>query len=174
MPVLDLGIQPDIIPQAVRLELGAEHKYSHALSWDDINKLAQTTITTDIHCVTSWSMYDTKWGGVATATILELVNPQTKPKFVWLESYDGYSTNIPLADFLMAKSLVATSLNGEPIPKRHGGPLRLVVPHLYFWKSPKWLKKISFNERDKRGFWEERGYHNYGDPWKQQRYSTQE
>ena len=203
MPVLDLGIQPEVSSDSLRLELGVEGNYSVSLSWQELSKLPQAEVVTDIHCVTSWSMYDVGWGGVATSTIVELLAERlgsqrlgsqrlgtketskgsatgkaskvlAEAKFVWLTSYDGYTTNIPLADFLGAKCLVATSLGGEAIPRQHGGPVRLVIPHLYFWKSPKWLRKISFNKADKRGFWEERGYHNYGDPWRQQRYSHQE
>ena len=157
-----------------QLKVDGECASPFSLSWQGLQKLPQVTRKSDIHCVTSWSMLDNEWRGVATSVICEKARLGDSAKFVLLESYDGYTANMPLTDFLRLGSLLAHSRQGEPIPKEHGGPLRLVVPHLYFWKSPKWLRRITFAKTDKRGFWEERGYHNYGDPWLEQRYSSQE
>lgn len=173
-PVLDLGVQPEIDKKVWRLEVNGECKSPFKLDWRQLEQLPTVELKNDIHCVTSWSMLDNLWRGVATSVICEKANLSAAAKFVLLESYDGYTTNMPLKDFLKPGSLLAHEHHGEPIAKEHGGPLRLVVPHLYFWKSPKWLSRITFAAADKRGFWEERGYHNYGDPWAEQRYSNQE
>jgi DMSO/TMAO reductase YedYZ molybdopterin-dependent catalytic subunit len=170
-PVLDLGIQPTVARDTWRLDVTGA--VDNPVSWDWLTFLAQpqTRETTDIHCVTTWSRYDNGWEGIATRDLLALVEPKAEARFVMLHSYDGYTTNLPLEDFAAEDAILAHSWNGAPLPREHGGPLRLVVPHLYFWKSAKWLKRIDFMPADRRGFWEERGYHDRGDPWTEERYS---
>jgi DMSO/TMAO reductase YedYZ molybdopterin-dependent catalytic subunit len=140
-------------------------------SWDEFEALPQTTIKTDIHCVTTWSKLDTTWQGVTFDDLLNAVGLSAPPEpYVMAHCDGGYTTNIPVVDLLGSKGMVATRFDGLPIAPAHGGPARLLVPHLYFWKSGKWVRCIRFMPKDERGFWETRGYHNYGDPWKEQRY----
>jgi len=131
----------------------------------------QAKFTSDIHCVTTWSRYDNEWEGLATRELLAACQPREDARFVTLHSYDGYTTNLSLDDFAAEDALLAHSWSGQPLTEEHGGPVRLVVPHLYFWKSAKWLQAIEFLTEDAPGFWEVRGYHNRGDPWAEQRYS---
>lgn len=170
-PVLDLGIQPDVPKADWRLEVGGEVENPVTLGWDAFGALPQVEMLSDIHCVTQWSRYDNRWTGVSTRELAALVRPMAAAKHVLLASYDGYTTNLRIEDFLDEDCLLAHTHDGEPIGREHGGPVRLVVPRYYFWKSPKWLKRVHFSETDKPGFWEERGYHNVGDPWLEQRYS---
>ena len=127
----------------------------------------------DIHCVTTWSRYDNAWDGVLTRDLLQAAHPKPDARFVVLQSYDGYTTNLSLEDFAAQDALLAHSWQGAPLTQVHGGPLRLVLPRLYFWKSAKWLQRIEFRTEDRPGFWEVRGYHNRGDPWEEQRYSDE-
>ena len=170
-PVLDLGIEPPIDLRAWRLDVDGLVDTKLRLNWDGFNALPQIENTSDIHCVTSWSRYDNRWTGVSTQELAMHAGIKPEAKFALLTSNDGYTTNVPLADFLVDDALLATHWEGEPLTAEHGGPMRLVIPHLYFWKSPKWLRRIEFSASDQPGFWEERGYHNYGDPWREQRYS---
>jgi DMSO/TMAO reductase YedYZ molybdopterin-dependent catalytic subunit len=137
-------------------------------TWEELNALPQETITKDIHCVTKWSKFDTVWSGVAIDTLLEHVS--TSAEYVLVFSDGGYTTNVPLADVTDGQAWVATQFGGEALEAEHGGPARLLVPHLYFWKSAKWVRGLELREDDEPGFWETYGYHNYGDPWKEQRY----
>jgi DMSO/TMAO reductase YedYZ molybdopterin-dependent catalytic subunit len=141
--------------------------------WGEFTDLPKTALTTDIHCVTAWSRYDNRWEGVSARELLGQVKPKAEAQHVIFHSYDTYTTNVPLADFAAEDVLLAWSWNGEPISREHGGPLRVVMPKLYFWKSAKWIKRIEFAQLDKPGFWEVRGYHNYGDPWREQRYDEE-
>lgn len=170
-PVLDLGLQPMLPPNRWRLDV--DGLVEAPLHWDlaAFQAAPQSTEVTDIHCVTTWSRYDNRWEGVRTRDLMELVRPRPEARFVLLSSYDGYTTNLPLEDFAVADAMLVHSWEGAPLTRAHGGPVRLVVPHLYFWKSAKWLKAITFLPADKLGFWEERGYHERGDPWTEQRYS---
>jgi DMSO/TMAO reductase YedYZ molybdopterin-dependent catalytic subunit len=171
-PVLDLGRQPRI-PQAewtLQIVGGVENPVK--LDWDAFHRLPQSRKLSDIHCVTTWSRYDNRWRGVSTHDLLDLVMPRPEANFVMLTSYDGYTTNLPLADFASEDGILATAWEGEPLTRDHGGPLRLVIPHLYFWKSAKWLRRIEFLVGDQAGFWEKNGYHMLGDPWREQRYSN--
>lgn len=170
-PVLDLGVQPQIRLDTWRLELRGLVENQLTLSWKSFLALEQSRKTSDIHCVTTWSRYDNEWQGVATRDLLDAAMPRTDATHVLLSSYDGYDTNLPLADFAAEDAILATHWQGEPITPEHGGPMRLVVPHLYFWKSAKWLRRIEFLSADQAGFWERNGYHMYGDPWTEQRYS---
>ena len=170
-PVLDLGIEPPIDLRAWRLDVDGLVDSNLRLNWSSFTALPQIENVSDIHCVTSWSRYDNRWTGVSTQELAMQAGIKAEAKFALLTSNDGYTTNVPLADFLVENALLATAWEGEPLTAEHGGPMRLVVPHLYFWKSPKWLRRIEFSATDQPGFWEERGYHNYGDPWLEQRYS---
>ena len=169
-PVLDLGTRPQISTD--RWQLRVFGAVEEQVTWDWAALMAQprTQRISDIHCVTTWSRYDNQWDGVSTAAVLAAVRPKPDASFVVLHSYDDYTTNLPLADFAAPDAMLAHSWEGKPLPVEHGGPLRLVVPHLYFWKSAKWLRRIEFVTADRRGFWEERGYHDRGDPWQEQRY----
>jgi DMSO/TMAO reductase YedYZ molybdopterin-dependent catalytic subunit len=170
-PVLDLGVQPKI--DLAQWELRVFGAVAEQMSWDwaGFNALPQRREVTDIHCVTTWSRFDNQWDGVATRDLLAIVQPKPEARFVVLHSYDGYTTNLPLEDFAAEDAIIAHSWQGAPLPVEHGGPVRLVVPHLYFWKSAKWLRRIELIGADRPGFWEERGYHERGDPWAEQRYS---
>ena len=141
------------------------------LDWTTFMALPQTQARSDIHCVTSWSRYDNDWTGVATRHLLDLVTPRGEAAFLMLYGYDDYTTNVPLADFAAPEAILVHSWQGKPLPREHGGPVRLVIPHLYFWKSAKWLGGIDFLGADKAGFWEVNGYHMRGDPWAEERYS---
>jgi DMSO/TMAO reductase YedYZ molybdopterin-dependent catalytic subunit len=171
-PVLDLGQEPRISRERWRLDIyGAVEA---PLSWDfaQVMALPQTSSVSDIHCVTTWSRYDNQWDGVSTRALLEACRPRDDARFVVLHSHDGYTTNLALEDFAAEDALVAHGWSGAPLTPEHGGPVRLVVPQLYFWKSAKWLQGIEFRIDDAPGYWEVRGYHNRGDPWLEQRYSV--
>ncbi|MBS0540469.1 MAG: sulfite oxidase-like oxidoreductase [Proteobacteria bacterium] len=173
-PVLDLGVQPEIPTHAWRLFVDGAVEEPMDWKWGAFTDLPRTTLKTDIHCVTAWSRYDNVWEGVSARDLIALVKPKPDAQHVIFHSYDTYTTNVPLADFADDDVILAWSWNGEPIGREHGGPLRVVVPKLYFWKSAKWIKRIEFAVLDKPGFWEVRGYHNYGDPWREQRYDDEE
>lgn len=169
-PVLDLGAQPDIAIDRWRLKVGGMVARPVTLDWAGLMALPQTSLRSDIHCVTTWSRYDNDWTGVLTRDLLALVEPRDEAAFLMLHGYDGYTTNVPLADFADAQAILVHSWQGKPLERAHGGPLRLVIPHLYFWKSAKWLRGIDLLGADKPGFWEQDGYHMRGDPWDEQRY----
>ncbi len=138
-------------------------------TWDEFRALPHEALTVDIHCVTKWSKFDTRWEGVAIDTLLRDV--PDLPPYVQAASDGGYTTNLPLADLTGGRAWVVDTYEGEPLPPEHGGPARLLVPHLYFWKSAKWLRRLTLSHHDEPGFWETFGYHIYGDPWREQRYS---
>jgi DMSO/TMAO reductase YedYZ molybdopterin-dependent catalytic subunit len=170
-PVLDLGVTPNVNRERWRLDVyGAVET---PLFWDfaQFSAQPQSSFMSDIHCVTTWSRYDNQWEGLSTRALLDACRPKPDARFVSLESYDGYTTNLSLEDFSSDDALLAHTWQGAPIDRDHGGPVRVIVPHLYFWKSAKWLQRIEFREHDKPGYWEVRGYHNRGDPWEEQRYS---
>lgn len=170
-PVLDLGQQPDVPLERWALTVGGLVDHPVTLDWKAFMALPQTGLRSDIHCVTTWSRYDNDWLGVATHDLLDLVQPKEDAAYLMLHGYDGYSTNVPLADFAAPTAILAHGWQGKPLARDHGGPMRLVIPHLYFWKSAKWLKGIDFLAADKPGFWEVNGYHMRGDPWAEERYS---
>ena len=138
-------------------------------SWQEFQELPREEVTVDVHCVTSWSKFDTSWSGVSVDTMLEQV--KTAAAFVTAFSDGGYTTNLPLADVTGGKAWVVDTHAGAPLRPEHGGPARLLVPHLYFWKSAKWVRGLTVIVEDEPGFWEGFGYHNYGDPWREQRYA---
>jgi DMSO/TMAO reductase YedYZ molybdopterin-dependent catalytic subunit len=170
-PVLDLGITPRISQKSWRFDVFGAVKNRIFWDWTQFMAQPQSHFTSDIHCVTTWSRYDNQWVGLSTRDLLEACQPRDDAHYVALRSHDGYTTNLTLEDFAAEDALLAHSWSGEPISAEHGGPMRLVVPHLYFWKSAKWLQSIKFLSQDMPGYWEARGYHNRGDPWKEQRYS---
>lgn len=170
-PVLDLGIQPRVSQQSWTLDVDGEVDKSLHWRWADYMALPQSTKVSDIHCVTTWSRYDNQWEGVSTHDFLDAVGIRDTAHHVVLHSSDGYTTNLTLEDFATPEGMLAHSWQGTPLTAEHGGPVRLIIPHLYFWKSAKWINRIEFVSRDKPGFWEVRGYNNHGDPWLEERYS---
>ena len=170
-PVLDLGLAPNISRQRWRLDVyGAVEQ---PVFWDFETFMAQpqTRSVSDIHCVTTWSRYDNQWQGLAVRDLLTACRPNGDASHVVLHCHDGYTANLALEDFAAEDAILVHSWSGAPLEQEHGGPARLVVPHLYFWKSAKWLQSIEFLAEDAPGYWEVRGYHNRGDPWAEQRYS---
>lgn len=170
-PVLDLGVMPPVSRDRWRLDVYGAIGNPVFWTYAEFAAQKQDRFTSDIHCVTTWSRYDNEWEGLATRELLAACQPHDDARFVVLHSYDGYTTNLALEDFAAEDALLAHSWSGQPLSDDHGGPVRLVVPHLYFWKSAKWLQAIEFVTEDAPGFWEVRGYHNRGDPWAEQRYS---
>ncbi len=139
-------------------------------SWDEMHALAPSTYVGDIHCVTTWSKFDVTFAGVSVDTLLEAARPTAEAKFVLAHSTTGYTTNLPLEDLTGGKAWVVWDFDGKPLARGHGGPVRLLVPHLYFWKSAKWVTRLEVLAQDRPGFWEQNGYHDRGDPWLEQRY----
>ncbi|MGZ0146250.1 sulfite oxidase-like oxidoreductase [Kribbella sp. WER1] len=168
-PVLSAGPTPHILPEhwefTVTTETGEKYKWD----WAALLALPSEEITKDIHCVTRWSKLRTSWQGVSLDTLLADV--ETGADFAMAHSYGGYTTNVPLDDLLDGQSWIAYEYDGEPLHPEHGGPARLLVPHLYFWKSAKWIRGLVLSDTEDLGFWETAGYHEYGDPWKEQRYA---
>jgi DMSO/TMAO reductase YedYZ molybdopterin-dependent catalytic subunit len=169
-PVLDLGVVPNLSTRDWSFSVGGAVERPLKWEWGDYMAQPQVTLRVDIHCVTAWSRYDNDFVGVPALHLLDLVKPRPEAVSVMLRSYDGYTTNIPLAHFADDDVLLAHSWQGAPITREHGGPMRLILPKLYLWKSAKWLRHITFSERDAPGYWEQRGYHMRGDPWKEERY----
>lgn len=170
-PVLDLGIQPEIALDQWELTIDGLVENPTTWGWAQFKSQPPFTDVSDIHCVTAWSRYDNHWEGVSARHILETVKPLPEAKHIVFHSYDGYTTNVALSVFDDADVLLAHSWEGKPITTEHGGPVRVIIPKFYFWKSAKWVNRIEFVAEDRPGFWEERGYHNEGDPWTEQRYS---
>ncbi len=170
-PVLDLGTQPDVPTDRWSLRVFGSVAESVTLDWAGFGALPQRRFRSDMHCVTTWSRYDNDWQGVATRDLMALVQPAAEARFVILHAHDGYTTNLPLADFAAEDALFATHWQGAPITREHGGPVRVIVPHLYLWKSAKWVQRVEFSPVDKPGYWEVNGYHRRGDPWTEERYS---
>jgi DMSO/TMAO reductase YedYZ molybdopterin-dependent catalytic subunit len=167
-PVLSAGPTPHVDTDTWTLEIRGEVDEEATYTWQELQALPHETITRDIHCVTKWSKLDTLWTGISLDTLLEPAGPSGE--FLAISSYDGYTTNLPLEDVLDGKAWIAFAYDDEPLEAEHGGPARLLVPHLYFWKSAKWVRSLEVRNDDEPGFWEVNGYHNYGDPWKEQRY----
>lgn len=170
-PVLTYGETPHITPQDWQLKVWGLVK-EQTFVWSDILALPQSTFTADFHCVTHWSKLDVSWAGFAVSELMQLIELQPSVTHVMQHCYGGYTTNLTLNDFLHEQAFFAHTLNGEPLPMDHGGPLRLVVPHLYAWKSGKWLNGLEFLDHEQLGFWEENGYHRRGEPWSEERYSS--
>jgi DMSO/TMAO reductase YedYZ molybdopterin-dependent catalytic subunit len=170
-PVLDLGVKPEVALTEWRLELNGLVENPVTLNWGALQALPQVEDTSDFHCVTTWSKFDCRWGGVALTTLYELARPLSAARFAYFTSYDGYSTNVSLEKCLDDDTLVATSFMGEPLAVEHGGPARVIIPKLYAWKGAKFVSAITFLADDKLGFWEVRGYSNTADPWTEDRYA---
>jgi DMSO/TMAO reductase YedYZ molybdopterin-dependent catalytic subunit len=167
-PVLSAGPTPRIPLDEWDFTITTETGQAHRWSWPELRELAGDTPTVDIHCVTKWSKLGTTWEGVSLDLLMADV--ETAADFAMVHSYGGYTTNLPLEDLLDGRAWVAYKYDGEDLAPEHGGPARLLVPHLYFWKSAKWVRGIQLMLDDEPGFWESAGYHDYGDPWREQRY----
>ena len=173
-PVLTYGETPRIEPEQWSIHLFGKVAGETTLTWEQFQALPRVTVTADFHCVTRFSTLDNAWEGVSTRELLRQVRVDPEASHVMVHCYGGYTTNLPLEDFLSERSLLVDRHGGRPLPRDHGGPVRLVVPHLYAWKSAKWVNGIELLDGDKRGFWERNGYHTYGDPWREERFSSQE
>lgn len=171
-PVLHEGSVPRFDPANWDLRIFGLVRNPLKLSWEEFNRLPHTTTTSDFHCVTRWSRFDNHWQGVALKEIIDLAEPQPEAKFVLVHAEQGYTANVPLADLDREGVLLATHHDGKPLEPDHGYPLRLIVPHLYGWKSVKWVRGFAFLASDAPGYWEQNGYHMRGDPWKEQRFDT--
>ncbi len=169
-PVLSAGPTPRISLEEWRLTIIDTNGVEKSWSWDEFRALPSESPTVDIHCVTKWSKLDTTWEGVSLDTLLAGVDTAVA-RHAMAHSYGGYTTNVPLQDLSGGRAWVAYAYDGQPLAPEHGGPARLLIPHLYFWKSAKWVRGLQLLEEERSGFWESYGYHNYGDPWLEQRYS---
>jgi DMSO/TMAO reductase YedYZ molybdopterin-dependent catalytic subunit len=167
-PVLSAGPTPRTPLDQWTFSINGAIDEQRSWSWDEFQALPKETPTVDIHCVTTWSKFDTSWEGVSVDTLLEGMDPEAG--YVTAFSDGGYTTNLPIEDVTGGKAWVVYGFDGEPLESEHGGPARLLVPHLYFWKSAKWVRGLTFTEEDEPGFWETLGYHDRGDPWLEQRY----
>ena len=167
-PVLSAGPTPHPSLDEWTFTITGEVDADKSWTWDEFRALPSETVTKDIHCVTKWTKLDTTWTGVSLDVLLDGV--ETAAEYAVAASYGGYTTNLPLEDLVDGKAWVAYEYGGQPLEPEHGGPARLLVPHLYFWKSAKWVRGITLHNQDEPGFWESNGYHMYGDPWREQRY----
>jgi DMSO/TMAO reductase YedYZ molybdopterin-dependent catalytic subunit len=167
-PVLSAGPTPYTPLEEWTFSIAGDVSEPKTWSWDDFRALASEDIRTDIHCVTKWSKLDTSWEGVSLDTLLSEVEHEATHVLAFCDG--GYTTNLPLEDVVDGQAWIAFAYDGEPLEPEHGGPARLLVPHLYFWKSAKWVRGLRLMDHDEPGFWETYGYHMYGDPWREQRY----
>jgi DMSO/TMAO reductase YedYZ molybdopterin-dependent catalytic subunit len=170
-PVLSAGPTPHTPLEQWTFSLAGLVDQPHSWSWAEFLALPARDFVVDISCVTKWTKLDTRWRGVSVDTLLESIRLDDRAAFAVAWSDGGYTTNLPIADLLNGHAFVAYEYDGQPLAPEHGGPARLVVPHLYFWKSAKWVRGLRLLERDQPGFWESLGYHNRGDPWREQRYT---
>jgi DMSO/TMAO reductase YedYZ molybdopterin-dependent catalytic subunit len=168
-PVLSAGPTPRTPLARWDLSVDDETGQLARWTWEEFRALPREPVTVDLHCVTTWSKFDARWEGVAVDTLLQDV--ETSSPFVLAGCDGGYTTNVPLEDLTDGRAWVVDTYAGEPLAPEHGGPARLLVPHLYLWKSAKWLRRLTLLDHDEPGFWETFGYHNHGDPWREQRYS---
>ncbi len=169
-PVLHYGTVPHVDPTAWTLAVTGLVDAPFTLGWDELQALPQAETLCDIHCVTRWSRYDNVFAGIPVRTLVERARPRPEVTHVLVHAEHGFTTNLPLDDFLAPGNLLALRHNGRDLDPEHGGPVRLVVPHLYFWKSAKWVRGFEFMEGDYPGFWEQNGYHMRGEPWAEERY----
>jgi DMSO/TMAO reductase YedYZ molybdopterin-dependent catalytic subunit len=170
-PVLHYGTVPRFDPERWDFRIYGLVDAEARLTWKEFNLLAQSEVEADFHCVTRWSRFDNRWQGVPARDLLGLARPRPAAQFALVHAEQGYTANLPLEDLLRPTSIFALRHDGEDLTADHGYPLRLIVPHLYAWKSVKWARAIEVLDRDRAGFWERNGYHMYGDPFKEQRYS---
>lgn len=167
-PVLSAGPTPRVPTDRWTFTISTEEGTEHSWTWEELMALPQEDVVRDIHCVTRWSRFDTHWRGVSLDTLFEDV--ETAAEYAVAHSHGDYTTNLPLEDLLDGRAWIAHTYDGRPLSPEHGGPARLLVPHLYFWKSAKWVRGIRLVHDDEPGFWETVGYHTYGDPWREQRH----
>jgi len=171
-PVLHMGDVPPFDLKTWDFRIGGLVEKPLRLTWDEFTRLPMKEVTADMHCVTRWSRFDVRWEGVPFTEVARLAQPKPEAKFVMVLAEQDYTSNVPLADLMMPTTLFALKHNGELLPPDHGYPVRLVVPHLYAWKSVKWVRGLDFRAEDAPGFWEENGYHMYGDPFREERFSS--
>lgn len=169
-PVLTAESTPRTDPETWTFGIDGLVDNAHTWTWRDLQALPGSSYEGDIHCVTTWSKLGTSFGGVSLDTLLDVCRPQATAAYVLATSKTGYTTNLPLTHVTGGQAWLAWTAEGKPLPREHGGPVRLLVPHLYFWKSAKWITKLTLLEHDQPGFWERNGYHDLGDPWREQRY----
>lgn len=169
-PVLDLGIQPEVTADKFRLDVDGAVENPLSLTLEAFMALPQAESVSDMHCVTQWSNYDNHWRGVAAHALLDLAQPRAAARHVIFHAHDGYTTNVRLDQFDQPDVFLVHNWNGRPISRQHGGPVRVLIPRLYLWKSAKWVRRIELAANDRPGFWETRGYHNNADPWAEERY----
>ncbi|GAW48350.1 MULTISPECIES: sulfite oxidase-like oxidoreductase [unclassified Nocardioides] len=169
-PTLTAEATPRLDPEQWSMTVDGLVENPQTWSWQEMHALPPSTYVGDIHCVTTWSKFDMTFAGVSVDTLLEVARPTAEAKFVLAHSTTGYTTNLPIEDITGGKAWVVWDYDGKPLPPGHGGPVRLLVPHLYFWKSAKWVTRLELLARDRPGFWEQNGYHDRGDPWLEQRY----
>ncbi|SDJ11513.1 DMSO/TMAO reductase YedYZ, molybdopterin-dependent catalytic subunit [Frankineae bacterium MT45] len=169
-PVLTAEVTPVVRTERWSMSVDGLVEAPISLSWDQMHSLPQSSYNGAIHCVTTWSKFDTTFGGVSVDELLALAKPKPEAAFVLATCTTGYTTNLPLADITNGKAWVVWTFGGQPLSPEHGGPVRLLVPHLYFWKSAKWVNRLTLLDHDQQGFWERNGYHDHGDPWTEQRY----
>ena len=169
-PVLNAEVTPTLDTATWTFTIEGEVERPATWTWDEIHALPSSTYQGDIHCVTTWSKFDMTWVGVSLDTLFEACPPKPTATHLMAFCPTGYTTNLPLADVVDGKAWVAWEVDGAPLPVQHGGPARLLVPHLYFWKSAKWVSGSRLMDHDEPGFWEQNGYHDRGDPWLEQRY----
>jgi DMSO/TMAO reductase YedYZ molybdopterin-dependent catalytic subunit len=169
-PTLTAEVTPHLVPEKWTMTVDGLVDSPTTWTWQEMHALPGSTYAGDIHCVTTWSMLDTTFAGVSVDTLLAAARPAGHAAYVMAHSTTGYTTNLPLADVTDGQAWVVWEYDGVPLPVEHGGPVRLLVPHLYFWKSAKWVTRLELMARDRPGFWEQNGYHDRGDPWLEQRY----
>ena len=171
-PVLHYGTVPRFDPERWDFRVSGLVEKPVRFTWEEFNRLPMKEVLADMHCVTRWSRFDVRWEGVPFSEVARIAGVKPEAHFVMVHAEQGYTANVPLEDLMRPTTLFALKHNGEPLPADHGYPVRLVVPHLYAWKSVKWVRGIEFRPQDAPGFWEQNGYHIYGDPWKEQRFSS--
>ena len=169
-PVLHYGMVPDVDTRTWTFEVNGLVDRPFTLSWDELLALPQTSVRCDIHCVTTWSRFDNTFEGVSVQLLLERAGLRPEAQFCVVTAEQGFTTNLPLGDLNRPENLIALKHDGDPLTPEHGGPARLLVPHLYFWKSAKWVRGLTLLDMDVPGFWEQNGYHMRGDPWTEERY----
>ena len=169
-PVLTAEVSPRLEAKDWSLRIDGLVEKARTWTWDEIHQVPRSSYEGDIHCVTTWSKLGTSFSGVSVDVLLEAVTPLPTAQYVLATSTTGYTTNLPLSHITGGQAWIVWTHEGRPLPREHGGPVRLLVPHLYFWKSAKWVTKLTLLEHDQQGFWERNGYHDLGDPWREQRY----
>ena len=170
-PVLTYGSVPEVSQETWQVRIWGLVP-EQVLTWNDLMAMPQSEFTADFHCVTTWSKLDVQWTGIKVTDFMRSVTLDPDARYITIHCYGGYTTNLAMADFLREENFLAHTLFGDPLPPEHGGPMRLVVPHLYAWKSAKWINGLEFLHQEELGFWERNGYHRRGEPWAEERYSS--